>query len=196
MKQLTVLMIIVLFIFLISNFVRKSIYLTKVVSSVDGRTYLVRKLPDKQEASDRLATLSQNIKRVIQQCAANPKDAEAVKRLESKFDSETIIEHMPGNTYVSHSVNKGQELSICVRDKGSNAFIDPNTVMFVALHELAHVMSVSTGHTPEFWANMKYLLERGSEIGVYQPVDYSKTPVMFCGMEIHSTPLDFGKSSE
>jgi hypothetical protein len=196
MKQLTVLMIIVLFIFLISNFVRKSIYLTKVVSSVDGRAYLVRKLADKQGAADRLATLAQNIKRVIQQCAAKPNDAEAVKRLESNFDSDTIIEHMPGNTYVSHSVNKGKELSICVRDKGSNAFIDPNTVMFVALHELAHVMSVSTGHTPEFWANMKYLLECGSEIGVYQPVDYSKTPVMFCGMEINSTPLDFGKSSE
>lgn len=196
MKQLTVLMIIVLFIFLISNFVRKSIYLTKVVSSVDGRAYLVRKLADKQEAADRLATLAQNIKRVIQQCAAKPNDAEAVKRLESNFDSDTIIEHMPGNTYVSHSVNKGKELSICVRDKGSNAFIDPNTVMFVALHEMAHVMSVSTGHTPEFWANMKYLLECGSEIGVYQPVDYSKTPVMFCGMEINSTPLDFGKSSE
>ena len=196
MKQLTVLMIIVLFIFLISNFVRKSIYLTKVVSTVDGRSYLVRKLPDKQEAADRLATLSQNLKRVIQQCAAKPSDAEAVKRLESNFKGDTIIEHMPGNTYVSHSVNKGQELSICVRDKDSNAFIDPNTVMFVALHELAHVMSVSTGHTPEFWANMKYLLERGSEIGVYQPVDYSKTPAMFCGMEINSSPLDFGKSSE
>jgi len=196
MKQLTVLMIIVLFIFLISNFVRKSIYLTKVVSSVDGRAYLVRKLPDKQEAADRLATLSQNLKRVIQQCAAKPSDAEAVKRLESNFDSDTIIEHMPGNTYVSHSVNKGQELSICVRDKDSNAFIDPNTVMFVALHELANLMSVSTGHTPEFWTNMKYLLECGSEIGVYQPVDYSKTPAMFCGMEINSTPMDFGKSSE
>ncbi len=196
MKQLTVLMIIVLFIFLISNFVRKSIYLTKVVSSVDGRAYLVRKLPDKQVAADRLATLAQNLKRVIQQCAAKSSDAEAVKRLESNFKGDTIIEHMPGNTYVSHSVNKGQELSICVRDKGSNAFIDPNTVMFVALHELAHVMSVSTGHTPEFWANMKYLLECGSDIGVYQPVDYSKTPVMFCGMEINSTPMDFGKSSE
>lgn len=103
---------------------------------------------------------------------------------------------MPGNTYVSHSVNKGQELSICLRDRESNAFIDPNTVMFVAIHELAHVMSVSTGHTSEFWANMKYLLECGSEIGVYQQVDYSKTPAMFCGMEINSTPLDFGKSSE
>ena len=196
MKQLTCLMIIVLFVFLISNFVRKSIYLTKVVSTVDRHAYLVRKLPDKQEAADRLATLSQNLKRVIQQCVASPNDTDAVKRLESNFREDAIIEHMPGNTYVSHSVNKGQELSICLRDKETNAFMDPNTVMFVAIHELAHVMSVSTGHTPEFWANMKFLLEKASEIGVYQPVDYSREPTMFCGMEINSSPLDFGKSSE
>lgn len=193
MKQLTVLMIIVLFVFLISNFVRKSIYLTKVKGS-DGNTYLVRKLPDKQQAADKLATLSQNLKSVIRQCIANPHNPEAVERLKENFKGESLIEHMPGNTYVSHSVNKGQELSICLRDKQTQAFMDPNTVMFVAIHELAHVMSASTGHTPEFWENMKYLLERASEIGVYQPVDYSQNPVMFCGMEINSTPLDFGKS--
>ena len=193
MKQLTVLMIIVLFVFLISNFVRKSIYLTKVKGS-DGDTYLVRKLPDKQQAADKLATLSQNLKSVIQQCISNPHNPEAVDRLKENFKGDSLIEHMPGNTYVSHSVNRGQELSICLRDKQTQAFIDPNTVMFVAIHELAHVMSASTGHTPEFWENMKYLLERASEIGVYQPVDYSQNPVMFCGMEINSTPLDFGKS--
>ena len=186
-------MIIVLFVFLISNFVRKSIYLTKVKGS-DGNTYLVRKLPDKQQAADKLATLSQNLKSVIRQCIANPHNPEAVERLKENFKGESLIEHMPGNTYVSHSVNKGQELSICLRDKQTQAFMDPNTVMFVAIHELAHVMSASTGHTPEFWENMKYLLERASEIGVYQPVDYSQNPVMFCGMEINSTPLDFGKS--
>lgn len=195
MKQLTVLMIIVLFVFLISNFVRKSIYLTKVKAS-DGNTYLVRKLPDKQQAADKLATLSQNLKGVIQKCISNPNNPEAVERLKENFKGDSLIEHMPGNTYVSHSVNKGQELSICLRDKKTQAFIDPNTVMFVAIHELAHVMSASTGHTPEFWENMKYLLERASEIGVYQPVDYSQNPVMFCGMEINSTPLDFGKSAQ
>ena len=85
--------------------------------------------------------------------------------------------------------------NVCSRNhlmEAANTFIDENTVTFVAIHELAHVMSVSNGHTPEFWKNMKYLLERGSEIGIYTPIDYAKNPVMFCGMEINSTPYDFG----
>ena len=32
--------------------------------------------------------------------------------------------------------------------------------MFVALHELAHVMSSSIGHTEEFWDNFRYLLKK------------------------------------
>ena len=74
--------------------------------------------------------------------------------------------------------------------KNTETFIDDNTVNFVAIHEMAHIMSKSTGHTPEFWNNMKYLLEQGSEIGIYNPIDYSKVPVMYCGQEINSTPMD------
>ena len=32
--------------------------------------------------------------------------------------------------------------------------------MFVTLHELAHVMTVSVGHTEEFWTNFKFLLTK------------------------------------
>ena len=92
--------------------------------------------------------------------------------------------------YVAYSVNKGDELSICIRDKETDEFIDQNTIVFVAIHELAHIMTDETGHTPKFWNNMKYLLEQGSEIGIYTPVDYSSSPVMYCGEEINNTPLN------
>lgn len=196
MKGLVILMIVMLLLFLVSNFVRKNIYLTKVISQIDQKSYLVRKLPDKQAAANHLATLVQNIRSVIQQSISNPHDVDAVNRLKDNFNGDAILEHMPGNTYVSHSLNKGQEISICLRDKETQEFIDSNTVMFVAIHELAHVMSASTGHTPEFWENMKYLLERASEIGLYQPIDYSRTPVMFCGMKIDSSPMNFGNTGK
>ena len=32
--------------------------------------------------------------------------------------------------------------------------------MFVAIHELAHIMTESVGHEPEFWDNMGFLLEK------------------------------------
>ena len=60
--------------------------------------------------------------------------------------------------------------------------------MFVVIHELAHVMTKSVGHTPEFWDNMAYLLERGEELGMYNPKNYKEYPVDYCGMEINTTP--------
>ena len=56
--------------------------------------------------------------------------------------------------------------------------------------ELSHIMTPETGHTPLFWDNMKYLLEVATSKGIYTPVDYSKTPTHYCGMDITDTPLD------
>ena len=61
--------------------------------------------------------------------------------------------------------------------------------MFVAIHELAHLMSKSIGHTTEFWDNMRFLLEKGIEIGIYNHIDYSKKPEDYCGIKITDTPL-------
>ena len=67
--------------------------------------------------------------------------------------------------------------------------MDDNIILFVAIHELSHIMTPETGHTSLFWANMKYLLEKASSVGIYTPVDYGKNPTTYCGMEINSTPM-------
>ena len=51
-------------------------------------------------------------------------------------------------------------------------------------------MSDSTGHTEEFWDNMRFLLEECSKQGIYYPVNYSHSPIEYCGMKIDSTPLN------
>ena len=65
--------------------------------------------------------------------------------------------------------------------------------MFVTIHELAHVMTESVGHEPEFWNNMSYLLHEAEKLGIYTHKEYSKVPVNYCGMEINSTPYDLKK---
>ena len=92
--------------------------------------------------------------------------------------------------YVAYSVNKGEELSICIREKNTEKFIDDNTITFVAIHELSHIMTPETGHTKLFWDNMKWLLEKASSMGIYMPVHYSQSPVEYCGMNINSTPMN------
>ena len=66
--------------------------------------------------------------------------------------------------------------------------IDENTLTFVAIHELAHVMSKSIGHKTEFWENFKFLLKDAVKMGLYKAVDYKKKPKEYCGMTITDNP--------
>ena len=62
--------------------------------------------------------------------------------------------------------------------------------MFVAIHELAHLMTEEIGHPPIFWKHMKSLLKESIDIGIYIPQDFRNNPVKYCGMEINNTPCD------
>jgi len=190
MKELSILLIAIIVIFACSNYLRKSLYLDKIESNVNGKQYYVRNLPDKKEAADKLANIGIKLKRLVDSLDIEDKEkGEYNKKLKDNFNSDYITENIPGSQYVAYSVNKGEELSLCVREKDTEKFIDDNIILFVAIHELSHIMTPEMGHTPLFWDNMKYLLEKASSLGIYNPVDYSKNPKMYCGMEINSTPI-------
>jgi len=63
-----------------------------------------------------------------------------------------------------------------------------NTLIFVAIHELAHIMTKSIGHKQDFWKNFKFLLENAKEAKIYIPVDYKSKPQSYCGMTITDNP--------
>lgn len=189
MKELTLLMICILAVFFYMNFLRQKLYLEKIRAS-NGNEYLVRNLPDKIEAANKLGSISDSLKKLVNGLNENDDSkGEYIKNLKESFNPEYITENIPGSIYVAYSVNKGEELSLCIRDKDTESFIDDNTIIFVAIHELSHIMTPETGHTPLFWDNMKYLLEQASSQGIYMPVDYSQSPVKYCGMDINSTPM-------
>lgn len=189
MKELTLLMICILAVFFYMNFLRQKLYLEKIRAN-NGNEYLVRNLPDKIEAANKLGSISDSLKNLVNSLNENDDNkSEYIKNLKESFNPEYITENIPGSIYVAYSVNKGEELSLCIRDKGTEEFIDDNTIIFVAIHELSHIMTPETGHTPLFWDNMKYLLEQASSQGIYMPVDYSQSPVEYCGMDINSTPM-------
>jgi predicted metal-dependent hydrolase len=62
------------------------------------------------------------------------------------------------------------------------------TLTFVGIHEIAHIMTKSVGHKDEFWNNFKFLLENAKEGGIYEPVDYKLKPREYCGMNITDNP--------
>ena len=187
MNTFVIFFVSIIIVFLLLNKIRnKDIKIIK--SNIDKRKYICRNLPDAQLAADKLAVINQKVIQLIK-CVSGSK-REYIDRLEKRYNPDKLSETGIGAKYKSYSVNKGEEIALCVRHN-NNTMVDDNTIMFVMIHELAHVITISVGHTKEFWDNMKYLLEEGNKCGVYQPIDYSKTPAEYCGMEIISTPYEF-----
>ena len=163
-----------------------------VKSKVDGNKYLVRNLRDKQEAADLLAKIRANLVKVSQELKKSNKDNVDVNRMINNFNPDNLSESTHENKYTSYSVNKGEKIVFCMRSRDEKQkLVDLNIMMFVALHELAHTMTKSVGHTQEFWNNFRVLLRNARKLGVYKRVNYNDKPVEYCGTKITDDPENF-----
>ena len=107
----------------------------------------------------------------------------------NNFNPQKVKEILPTSKFTAYSENKGEMLAFCVtKTKTGNSLIDKNTLMFVAIHELAHICTQSIGHKDEFWSNFKFLLENAKAINIYDPEDYKHKPREYCGMKITDNP--------
>ncbi len=73
------------------------------------------------------------------------------------------------------------EITLCLADPKTKKTYDSNTIMYVALHELAHVISKEIGHGEEFRQNFSKLLLEGEKKGFYDPSKPMTTT--YCGMK-------------
>jgi len=165
-------------------------HLKCIISNIDGNTYCVRERSKLELAADKLAKVNQNMKSLVEHCKNNFNSEERIKRLTEGFNPKKITETLPTSEFTAYSENKGEKIAFCLDTEKNNKgkLIDLNTLTFVAIHELSHVATKSVGHTPEFWANFKFLLQEAEKINIYKPVDYSKNPKKYCGMEINDNP--------
>ena len=185
--------IIMLFIFLIAlkmYYDSDEFNLRCIVSTVDGKKYCVRERNNIQTASNLLARTTEKLEYLVENVGQRYPDRENVQKLVKNFNPTTIKETLPTSEFTAYSENKGEKIAFCLNKKktDNNNLIDSNTLMFVAIHEIAHIMTTSVGHTEEFWNNFKFLLENAVEIKIYTPVDYKKEPEGYCGMDITDNP--------
>ena len=160
-----------------------------IISDVDGEKYCVRERSKMQLAADLLSKVTKNLKDLVVYCSKKFPDDEKVHRMVQKFNPTKISETLPTSEYTAYSENKGEKLAFCLnKEKNGTKLIDINTLTFVAIHELAHIMTVSEGHKQEFWQNFKFLLEQAKASKIYEPVDYKKNPEPYCGMDITDNP--------
>jgi hypothetical protein len=166
--------------------------LTSVRSSVNGETYQVQNLPNKEEAANKMAEIQEKIETLINFYKNDPSAMgdPRVKVMVERFNPKNMMENDMKDDSTSYSENKGEKIVVCLRDKSPGfPFVDLNTVTFVILHEMAHLMTTTIGHTPEFWTNFRRILKDAIQCGIYQEINYAKNPVQYCGMTITDSPL-------
>lgn len=156
-----------------------------VRSSITGKEYSVKKMPDAQQMADRLATLEQRMQRLLDGARALMPDDPRIAAIRRRWDG--TLSEVEASGEVAFSVDK-RSIHVCLRNK-SGAIEDMNTSMFVLIHELAHVATADYGHSHEFWANMRFLLELAERLGIYTYENYDTSTTTFCGHMLGASPL-------
>ncbi len=154
-----------------------------VKSIVDDRYYLVRKLPDMQQAADFLADVNMDLVRLVRHMMAKHPDMNGVEQMWRNYNPDAISEGSIESGYTSYSVNKGEKLILCIRQQ-DNSFVKKNVIMYVAIHELSHIMTSEVGHTDMFWGNFKFLLEEAIDLKLYEKENFNNKPQEYCGIKI------------
>lgn len=154
------------------------------IDQVTKRAFPVLPTDSKAEAASMLGRISAGIERLIQFLVQRFPTHIGVKRLADRWDYHQLAEgkfDIEGVT--SYTVNKGERIVLCMRNREGQLH-HMNLVMFVLLHELAHIMSVSksiTRHNEEFQQNLAFLVEHAKSIGVYESNVDGKSE-NYCGM--------------
>ena len=197
--------IIVLIVIFYMYFESQSYDVLPVKSTIDNQEYIVRNLPDKEEASNLLATIrakmielvnyldkidSKELEIYLRENDSVEDVQKSIKLLKKRFQPDNLSESTPNDKYTSYSVNKGEKLVFCLRARNNNeTLVEPNIMIFVALHELSHIMTKSVGHTEEFWNNFRILLRVAIRQKIYHNLDFNNNPQDYCGTKITDTPL-------
>jgi hypothetical protein len=163
-----------------------------VESTIDKERYYVRNMPDKQQAADRLSRVRAKLLRLRTYLDQSPelKRIQFVKQLLENFQAspDQFSESTPEAVHTSYTVDKSK-VFMCLRQRNDKEeLVDENILVFVALHEMAHVGTASIGHNPEFWNNFAWLLKHAEEIKIYTFTNFSAHPVEYCGVHITDSP--------
>lgn len=164
--------------------------------SFTGEQFLVRNLEDKEDAANTLSDMKTKLKKlatfVEDKCKSN--NELFIKQYNDtileKFDFIIFRESTSDSKFTSYSINKGEEIVFCLRSKENNKIHDVNELMYVAIHEIAHVGCPEIGHTPLFKRINKELLQYAIECGVYKYKNYNVYPEDYCGIELSNNILN------
>ena len=191
MKETLLISIIVIFIYIFLFHNKKNVIL---VSGQDNFTkYLVYNDNNKQDSAYLLEKVINNMFRLKNYLYENknkyPEYIDYIKQLNRNLnkDRSLIYENDPTSTLTSFTVNKGEEIAFCLKSKKTGSLHEVNLLMYVAIHEMAHIACPEIGHGELFRKIFKFLTEIAIDMGLYKDDDYDNTPIEYCGMILNSS---------
>lgn len=168
------------------------------ISDVDNKSYLIRRGHNKspkflKDSANKLAEINIRVQKLIDYL--QQQNTSYSKYLAENYNYTKISEAAYDTRYTTYTVNKDQ-MHICLRtrDQKENMY-DTNILMYVILHELAHMCNYDInsepiiGHGPEFRKIFKELVNTSIYLKIYDYQDYTKNPVDYCGLKINSQIL-------
>lgn len=202
--ELSSLIIVVLVISIISIFVlfsyqnwQNSIGNTEEIE-VNGNKYRVhKKFKDKKQAAilmdeihERTLLFMNYMKKKFLEDGVETMEDQIVWRLVRNYDMDNVVENSPNNREgtTSFTRNKGELMALCLRNSKTGKLHDINTLMFVKIHELAHIACDEYGHPEKYWDIFRFMLQNAQNAGVIENIDYSKNPIYYCRMQIKHNP--------
>jgi hypothetical protein len=183
------------------NLINEYFYSNNIQSDIDNRIYnVVGGFTDSKEAANRLSVVHNFMidymkylkKNFIIQKKGTLEENQFITRVLNNYHPDKLKENDPApGEDTSYILNKGEQFGLCLRSKtGANKgqFHDFELLKFVALHEISHLGTITFGHNREFWHWFKFVLQQATASGLYNPVDYSQDPQIYCGLLVSSNP--------
>ena len=189
MKETFIICILVIFIY-IFYIINKNKF--TLIEASNGQKVRVNDQIDKTgsanllaEVIERMYTLRNYLKNNIDKY---DKNTACINLLTKNFNENRteIYENSTSSEYTSYSVNKGEELVFCLRSKKTNKLHDINLMMYVAIHEMAHIGCYEIGHTQLFKEIFAFYLKVAMELNIYKYDNYDISPIEYCGMILSS----------
>ncbi len=188
--KINFIIILILLIFLYYYYTQSYHYpVTYVKSDIDDKFYLVRDLPDKQDAANMLGKINKNMFELTNHLVKNKKNfseySKYIDQLEERIKNVTIQESTDNGLYTSYSINKGEQIVFCVRSRDNlNKLHELNLIMYVVLHEIAHVGCPEFGHTELFKKIFAFFATEAVKINLYKKIEFEKDNKEYCGLKI------------
>lgn len=186
---LLIVVISVVYLFYITN--KHSLVAIKASNS--STTFFVQNRPDKQRAANVIHSIKSNIDTLMEiliQDTEVPFNKKYLDVAKQKLQTTQFRESIENSQYTSYSVNKGEEIVLCVRSKITNKIHDLDVLMYVAIHELAHVICPEIGHTKLFNLIFQYILSVAEQHSLYNYTDYAQQNTEYCGIMISQNILN------